>query len=258
MSGALFAVQSVIGAGVALLTGDSYSSQFTNDSQWGIFTEDGSPVLIGDTVVSLDIRNERRLANFPIEEGGFATYNKVNMPFESRVSIAKGGTESERSDFIGTLEQLVNDLELYAVVTPEYTYPSANLFAYDIRRTVRNGVTLITAEVSIEEVRIINAAQYSNNAQDSSGAAQENGGSVQSEPATAATETSVNRYSQNTWVDNTRVGLGTVGTGQSSPASYTLQNTDTSGGTRVSLGETISSPATRFAQVGNTQINLGN
>ncbi|MCS6515080.1 hypothetical protein [Burkholderia thailandensis] len=51
---------------------------------------------------------------------------------------------------------------LFTVITPDATYENANVVAYDYRRTSKNGVTLVVAEVYLEEVRQTVVAQFDN------------------------------------------------------------------------------------------------
>src|SRR5574337_124086 len=49
--------------------------------KWGIFRADNlTPVVIADSVVSVDYRNESRISDFPVELGSFGSYNKVATP----------------------------------------------------------------------------------------------------------------------------------------------------------------------------------
>src|SRR5579875_727912 len=52
--------------------------------QWGIFDQTGQPVIVGDSVVGVDYRKEYRAADYPVEGGSFANYNKVELPFDIR------------------------------------------------------------------------------------------------------------------------------------------------------------------------------
>ncbi|MFP3548821.1 hypothetical protein SB748_36135, partial [Rhizobium sp. SIMBA_035] len=79
--------------------------------------------------------------------GGFADYNKVQMPYNARVQLACGGSDTRRSAFLSSIEAAKQSTALYTVITPDATYENANVVSYDLRRTSKNGVTLIVAEL---------------------------------------------------------------------------------------------------------------
>lgn len=168
----------------ALLTGDAPGvAQVTEAPLWGIFL-DGAPVVIADSVVTFDFDKEYRIANFPVERGSFASYNKVEQPYTQRIILAKGGTDSDRAAFLENLNAVLASLALYEVWTPDATYRNANVTAVGFSRTNRNGVTLILAQVTIQEVRTATETTFINTASPS-GVREQSGGSVQAKPPTA-------------------------------------------------------------------------
>lgn len=121
---------------------------------WGIFSKNGLPVLTGDSVISVDLRKEYHIADFPVEEGGFASYNKVSKPGDIRLTFTVGGSTEARSQFLKTVDSMASSLELFTVVTPEVVYPTMNVVHYDYGRSQRSGVSLLTVTVFCNEVRI--------------------------------------------------------------------------------------------------------
>jgi hypothetical protein len=178
--------------------------------QWGVFDQDFNPVAVWDSVHSVDYRHEYTIADYPIEKGGFESYNKVAHPYDARVRFiisdgsqggllggALGGIETTIASFTGgkspgmaartallsALEDAIYSLDLYYVITPEYTYPSANLTHMEYRREMRGGVSLIAVDVSLQEVRIAATAQSAEAIQDPQNSTSEpaaNDGSPQS------------------------------------------------------------------------------
>jgi hypothetical protein len=66
--------------------------------RWGIFSSFGVPLLTGDSVIAVDYRREYRISDYPVEQGGFGSYNKVQEPYDVRVTIAVSG-KSTLTDF---------------------------------------------------------------------------------------------------------------------------------------------------------------
>jgi hypothetical protein len=171
----------------ALLSGDIVGFLGANlfaGPQWGIFAMDGSPVAVADSVVAVDFRHETRISDYPTEQGGFASYNKVQVPYDARVRFAIGsGTLTDtakfrRTAFLQNIERAVLSLDLYVVATPEQSYGNANLVHYDYRREAKAGINLLLVEVWLQEVRITANASFANTAAASSQAAV-SGGAVQ-------------------------------------------------------------------------------
>ena|ERR1039458_2521634 len=149
-------------------------------SQWGIFLG-GTPVIVADTVTSIEYKQNWVLSDYPVEQGAFETYDKVQTPRDIRVRFVAGGTEENRQALLDSVAAIAGDYNFYTVVTPEAFYPSVNVMHYDYRRTAINGVGMITVDVWCEEVRVTGTSSP-NQAQSASAADPINGGTVQALP----------------------------------------------------------------------------
>lgn len=129
---------------------------------WGIFDEFGAPLAIADTALSLEYRGDSRISKYPQEEGGFASFNKVQVPYTARVQLACGGSDARRTAFLSAIEAAKQSTMLFTVITPDATYANANVVSYDLRRTTRNGVAMVAPELYLEEVRQTVVAQFDN------------------------------------------------------------------------------------------------
>lgn len=174
--------------------------------QWGIFL-DGAPAIVGDSVMAVDFRNEWRLSDYPVERGSFATYDKVKVPFDVRVTFAVSGQGGLLSQFIpggpgwlnlqnrtATLELVEAfsaSLALFDVVTPEVRHKSCAIAHYDYRREARQGATLIHLDVWLQEVRIAPSKQFSQTKTDSAAAPTDTGPVQATPPPAPATSTPV-------------------------------------------------------------------
>lgn len=138
---------------VTLLVGDLIGNAFGGATpQWGIFLN-GGPVILCDNVVSFDYKQDFAISNYPVEQGAFASYNKVQKPFEVKFRFSTGGSLSDRQNFLDSIDAIIADTNLYDVVTPEKTYTNVNLVHQDYRRTATDGVGLISVDVWCEQVR---------------------------------------------------------------------------------------------------------
>jgi hypothetical protein len=81
---------------VTTLGVDAISSKLWEASQapaqWGIFTTDLSrQIVTPDSVVDFNVRPQWEVSTFPVQDGTFASYNKVKVPAEYVVRMTKGG-----------------------------------------------------------------------------------------------------------------------------------------------------------------------
>src|SRR6185437_3575362 len=82
--------------------------------QWGIF-QNGTPVVIADAITNFGYRQDWAVADYPVERGGFESYDKV--------------------------------------ITPEVVYIGVNVERYDYRRSATNGLGLMIVDVGLLEIR---------------------------------------------------------------------------------------------------------
>jgi hypothetical protein len=71
--------------------------------QWGIYDAKGKQIVNPDSVVDFSNRNEWQVSSYPVQQGTFATYNKVQVPFECMVRMTKGGASSSVTGPLGNL-----------------------------------------------------------------------------------------------------------------------------------------------------------
>ena len=187
-SSAVQNIQTSISGAVGLLSG-GLSDILTGDTptiaagsaapQWGLFDSGGNDVIGADSVNTVEYRKEYNVSTFPIEQGGFASYNKVEKPYDARIAYLQGGSQSDRNNFIDTLESVVASLDLYTLIMPEFSWQNANVVHYELAtRKSDTGVTLLRAELWVQEIRQASAPTFSNTAQPS-GADSVNDGAVQ-------------------------------------------------------------------------------
>lgn len=151
--------------------------------RWGIFDSDHKSIATVSRVLGMDYDNHYSVPSAPLTDGSFASFNKVKDPYTSRVMLVCDGTESGsssvlsqlkalvgvgaasgnhvRASFLNALDTVVADTKLYSVVTPEKTYVNANIVGVRWRRDSRQGVTMLVAEVSLQEIRTTGTLLYS-------------------------------------------------------------------------------------------------
>lgn len=128
---------------------------------WGIFDKSGNEVLFPDSFLGIEYKNGSRVSDYPVEKGAFASYNKVDTPWDIRIRMAIGGSVEARAAFLATVETMLHSTTLYDIATPEIPFINGTLDNVDYRRDSKNGVSLLTVELMFTEVRETGGAQYS-------------------------------------------------------------------------------------------------
>lgn len=143
-------------AGIAL---GRLALAFTSQIQWGVFdrgTDGGANRLVikPDSIMGFDLLNDYTVSTFPVQQGNFASYNKVATPIEIILSMTKGGSKADREQFLRDLESGAFSLRLLTILTPEREYPNMNLIRYKInRRGVEGAYFFAEVDLFFLEIR---------------------------------------------------------------------------------------------------------
>lgn len=144
-------------------------------SKWGIFTAAGGAAFPNTNFIGVEFKQDYRISNYPQEKGAFQSYNKVQVPWDARVTLAMGDSpipslpslpglpssgENARAAFLAAMARQCASLDLVTLITPEATYPSANIVHFDYARTSSKGVTLLAIDIWLEEVRVTAQATF--------------------------------------------------------------------------------------------------
>jgi hypothetical protein len=84
---------------VSLLVSDAVSLLGFGVPQWGL-VRDGEAVVVADTVVALDFREDWRISKAPLEQDAFTSYNEVQIPFGIVLRFMAGFTIGARQDLL--------------------------------------------------------------------------------------------------------------------------------------------------------------
>lgn len=153
--------------------------------QWGLFTQDGDLAAPCDNVIAFENALEARISDYPVEQGGFGSYNKVIIPYDIRLIMSRGGTVEDRQDFLKAIQDAWQSTELFNVVTPECVYLDVNVVAMRRMASGDRGMGLMVLEVALRKVRQTATLTFTQT-KEPSGAGQVKDGSVQAQkPAEA-------------------------------------------------------------------------
>lgn len=128
---------------------------------WTLNTASGVPAVAFTSFLGFELRNESRVVSSQVEEGSFATYNKVETPLEVTVSLGLQGDDAELQGALDTLNALQAGTELISLVTPTAEYRDLNLEGFNYRQRREDGLGALWVELSLVGVKQV-AAEYAN------------------------------------------------------------------------------------------------
>jgi hypothetical protein len=138
---------------------------------WGVFDQNGIPLLLADNVTKVAYQNSSKVSNAPVEQGTFAHYNKVNNPNQVTVQLTKGsGGALERGAFIALVDAFAGSIDLFTIITPEKIYPDCNIIGVDYSREAGDGARMIKVNITFEQIRQVTVKYTKTEEQDTSAA----------------------------------------------------------------------------------------
>jgi hypothetical protein len=136
---------------------------------WGIFDEDGKPLAdsgelsggwkallsLGSvrSTISFEHNKSANVSDFPIERGSFASYNKVELPAEAKVTLALSATDSRQQAFLALIDGAVISNDLYSIVTPQAVYVDYSIISRNYTRFADAGVNLLVVDLVLKQIR---------------------------------------------------------------------------------------------------------
>lgn len=97
---------------------------------------------------------EYQVADYPIEDGAFAVYNKVRRPVTVDVTIVKHGSDLTRATWLEAIRQQIqaNPMARYNVITPQGIFPSLTIARGGFQTRQDRGSNMLYLELQFTEV----------------------------------------------------------------------------------------------------------
>ena len=105
------------------------------------------------TMLEMGINSGSKLPSEPIEQGSFATYNRVIEPLGGTCRLALQGTDAEIQSTLNALEELKTGTQKIEFITPFDSYENLMLESYDYRRDGNSGYNVLFVDLRLVEVR---------------------------------------------------------------------------------------------------------
>lgn len=154
MSQLISGISNVAATAMGFLTGANSNEFSLIDSETGLSAFDF------DALIQFEVRAEGYVVSAPIEQGSFASYNKVDSPNYIEVQLAKQGTDDVLQAALKTLDNLQTTASKVNLITPVAEYENYTLESYDFSMTQREGLGVLYVRLHLIEIREV-SAQYS-------------------------------------------------------------------------------------------------
>lgn len=186
MSQLISGISNVAATAMGFLTGSNSNEFSLIDSDTGLSAFDF------DSIIQFEVRAEGVVVSAPIEQGSFASYNKVDSPNYIEVQLAKQGTDDVLQAALKTLDELQTTASKVNFVTPVAEYENYTLESYDFSMSQRDGLGVLYIRLHLVEIREV-APQYTDskaistaNAKNPADASTTDRGKTQAKEATSA------------------------------------------------------------------------
>lgn len=127
--------------------------------KWQIVYDEGGGVALELTsFLGMEVIDEGKVVSVPVEEGSFASYNKVETPLEVKIAGAIQGQDGDLQGALETLDELRASTELLNVFTPVSTLVNLTLQKYDYSLTRENGRGVLYVELAFQQVKQVESA----------------------------------------------------------------------------------------------------
>lgn len=120
---------------------------------WTLQNEGGGTAVNFDVFLGMDFSGTNAVAHEPIEQGGFASYNKQDSPKEISVTLACTKMYFSQQPVLETLDKLASGVQKLSLITPSSEYKNLNVEGYSYRRTDDAGAGMLVVELKLVEIR---------------------------------------------------------------------------------------------------------
>ena len=127
-------------------------NQGTRD-QWTLLDASGESAVTFTSFLDIDLKNTGIALSYPVEEGGFASYNKVENPLGITVTLGIQGADSDFEAVLAKLNEYKTGAVTLAVATPAALYEKMTLETYSYKRARDAGAGMLVVVLTLKEVR---------------------------------------------------------------------------------------------------------
>ncbi len=121
--------------------------------EWTILNESGQRPIRFTSFFDLAYSGGGKALSYPLEEGAFAKYNKVQNPGGLKVTLGMQGSEADFDEALRSLDFYRKETEKLCIATPAACYDGYTLESYSYQRAVNSGAGMLVVELTLVEVK---------------------------------------------------------------------------------------------------------
>lgn len=128
-------------------------------SNWLLADTRGTTLTDFSSFLGWRLKGDSNVTYDPVEKGYFVAYNKIIMPFEGTVTLAKSSkSPADLQKVLDTLEALRTSTETFSIVTPLREYKNLNLLSYEYKFEENGATSLLIVDLALIEVREVESS----------------------------------------------------------------------------------------------------
>jgi hypothetical protein len=116
-------------------------------------SEDSSIAVGFSHIMELEMKAEGKVIATPIEQGSFASYNKVAEPTEIRALLAVEGSNADLQSVVERMFELKESTTLVNFVTPIREYQKYTLGNFSYQQAAEKGTNVLYVEFNLFEIK---------------------------------------------------------------------------------------------------------
>lgn len=101
----------------------------------------------------MSVTNTTSIPSEPIEEGSWASYNRVVEPLEATAILVMEGAEADIQTALDGLNELSRSEKKLTFITPFSSYENMMLVSFDYRRDGNSGFNVLRVNINLKEIR---------------------------------------------------------------------------------------------------------
>lgn len=123
------------------------------DKLWALLNSAGDPLCDYEGILSVSVTESSQVLSEPLENGKFASYNKVQAPNIVSVQLAIGSDPARQVTAMEVLADFKAGTETASLYTPAKRYENLALTEIGQSRSQSDGATLLIVDLQFQEVR---------------------------------------------------------------------------------------------------------
>lgn len=101
----------------------------------------------------MSVTNNTSIPSEPIEQGSWASYNRVIEPLEATAILVLEGEEADIQTALDALNELARNEKKLTFITPFASYENMMLVSFDYRRDGNAGFNVLRVNINLKEIR---------------------------------------------------------------------------------------------------------